>query len=102
MIGTPVPLSLYDPLAGVDPFDEANAGTNDEATLLRYQEELHAADYNPAVASNWSDVAVLSDWAGNGYLWVTVIYDDGTIQKFFDQQWGEGIVAVQSALRDAD
>ncbi|MET0956152.1 MAG: hypothetical protein ABWY68_09390 [Cryobacterium sp.] len=100
--GTPVPLSLYDPLAVLDPrLDEANAGRSDEATLQRYQDELHAADYNPAVASDWSDVVVLTDWPQNGYLWVTVIYDDGTIQDFFDQQWGEGIVAVQSALRDS-
>ena len=100
--GTPVPLSLYDPLAVFDPrLDEANAGRSDEATLQHYQDELHAADYNPAVASDWSDVVVLADGPQNGYLWVTVIYDDGTIQDFFDQQWGEGIVAVQSALRDS-
>ncbi|WP_181397092.1 hypothetical protein [Cryobacterium arcticum] len=47
-------------------------------------------------------MVVLTDWPQNGYLWVTVIYDDGTIQDFFDQQWGEGVVAVQSALRDTD
>ncbi|PXA72774.1 hypothetical protein CTB96_01325 [Cryobacterium arcticum] len=43
--GTPVPLSLYDPLAVLDPrLDEANAGRSDEAALQRYQDELHAAD----------------------------------------------------------
>jgi hypothetical protein len=87
----PVPLSLYDPLADIDPrTEEGNAGPSDEATLLRLQEDLHAADYAP----------ILSDWTENGYLWVSVIYDDGSVQRFLDDRFGEGVVAVQSALRD--
>jgi hypothetical protein len=98
---SPVPLSLYDPLANIDPrFDEGNAGPSDEATLLRLQEELHAADYAPATFTSWSDAPILSDWTENGYLWVSVIYDDGSVQAFFDDRFGEGVVAVQSALRD--
>jgi hypothetical protein len=97
----PVPLSLYDPLADIDPrTEEGNAGRSDEATLLRLQEDLHAAAYSPATSTRWSDAPILSDWTENGYLWVSVIYDDGSVQRFFDDQFGEGVVAVQSALRD--
>lgn len=96
-----IPLSLYDALAQFDPrSDAANAGASDEATLMRLQDELNAADYNPGTFSDWSEAPVLSSWTENGYLWVSVIYDDGSVQEFFDQQFGEGIVAVQSALRD--
>lgn len=98
----PVPLSLYDPLAQLDArLDPANPGPSDESTLLRVQEELHAAHYNPATFSDWSEAPILSDGPENGYLWVSVIYDDGSVQRFFDEQFGEGVVAVRSALRDA-
>ncbi|MGO4785240.1 hypothetical protein [Cryobacterium sp. W22_MBD10_FK3] len=98
----PVPLSLYDPLAQVDPrLDEATPGPSEESTLLRLQDELHAAEYSPTTFSDWSEAPILSDWTQNGYLWVSVIYDDGSIQRFFDQQWGEGVIIVQSALLTA-
>ncbi|WP_146073373.1 hypothetical protein [Cryobacterium sp. N22] len=99
----PIPLSLYDPLAQIDPrLDEANPGPSTESTLLRLQDELNAAEYSPATASDWSAMPILSNWTQNGYLWVSVIYDDGSIQRFFDDQWGAGVIAVQSALKDAD
>ena len=98
----PVPLSLYDPLAQIDPrLDEATPGPSEESTLLDLQDELNAADYSPATASDWSEMPILSNWTQNGYLWVSVIYDDGSIQRFFDDQFGAGVVAVQSALQDA-
>jgi hypothetical protein len=97
----PVPLSLYDPLADIDPrLDEADPGPNDEATLLRVQEELHAKEYYPATVTDWSEAPILGNGPQNGYLWVSVIYDDGSVQRFFDDQFGEDVIAVQSALRD--
>lgn len=97
----PIPLSLYDPIAQIDPRrDPANAGPSDESTLLALQEQLHAADYSPAQFSDWSEAPILGDWPENGYLWVNVIYDDGSIQKFFDEQFGTDVVAVVPALRD--
>ncbi|MEU4384882.1 hypothetical protein [Promicromonospora sp. NPDC023805] len=36
----------------------------------------------------------------NGYVWVTVVYDDGSIQRYADDRYGADTVAVQSALRD--
>ncbi|TFD85751.1 hypothetical protein E3T61_16595 [Cryobacterium lactosi] len=98
-----IPLSLYDPLAQVDPrLDEDTPGPSEESTLLRLQDELNAADYSPATATatDWAGMPILSNWTQNGYLWVSVIYDDGSIQRFFDTQFGDGVVAVQSALQD--
>ena len=37
----------------------------------------------------------------NGYVFLTVIYDDGKLQKKMDQVYGPKIVAVESALRPA-
>jgi hypothetical protein len=44
----------------------------------------------------------LSGWIENGYVWVTVIYDDGSIQRYADDKYGADTVAVQSALRDIE
>jgi hypothetical protein len=85
----------------VDPrLDEATPGPSDEGTLLRLQDELNAADYSPATATDWSETPILSNWTQNGYLWVSVIYNDGSIQRFFDTQFGDGVVAVQAAVQD--
>lgn len=87
-----IPLALYDPMRPEpDPrSDPANAGANDEALLLRIQEELHA----------WTDVTVLTSHPDNGYLWATVYYDDGSIQTYLDEIYGSDVVVVQSALGD--
>ncbi|TFC03156.1 hypothetical protein E3O42_06865 [Cryobacterium adonitolivorans] len=99
----PIPLSLFDPLVTIDPrLDEVNPGPGDDSTLLRLQDELNTAEYSPATFSDWSEAPILSNWTQNGYLWVSVIYDDGSVQRFFDDQWGAGVVAVQSALKGAD
>lgn len=42
----------------------------------------------------------LTGWIENGYVWVTVVYDDGSIQRYADARYGADTVAVQSALRD--
>ena len=84
-----VMLALYDPVPVVDPFlDEANAGASDEASLLAIQETI--ADEAP--------VSVLSSVPQNGYLFVTVLYDDGAVQKWADTAYGEGVVQVRGAL----
>lgn len=44
----------------------------------------------------------LSGWVENGYVWVTVVYDDGSIQRYADGTYGADTVAVLSALRDVD
>jgi len=88
----PIPLALYDPIRPEpDPrADPANAADNSEDLLTRVQNELSA----------WTDVQVLSSYQENGYLWVSVYYDDGTIQSYLDEVYGPDVVVVQSALRD--
>ncbi|SEN79128.1 hypothetical protein [Cryobacterium luteum] len=64
------------------------AGASDDATLQAIQDGLNQPQ-------------MLTSMPMNGYLWVSVLYDDGTIQKFVDEQYGPDVVIVQSALRPA-
>ena len=85
----PIMLALYDPMASPDPReDPANAGTSDEADLLTIQDELAEA------------VDILGSYPSNGYLFADVLYDNGQIQRYVDEVYGDGVVAVRSALRD--
>ncbi|MHA7247247.1 hypothetical protein [Arthrobacter tecti] len=89
----PIPLSLYSPPAYIDPrTDKENPGAGNEADLARLQEELFMA----------KDAELLTAWVENGYLFVTVIYDDGALQDTYDAKYGQNIIAVQSALRPVD
>lgn len=85
----PIPLSLYDPIADIDPrLEPANLGAGEEAELEQLQAEL------------WeSGQRILTSSVVNGYLLVTVVYDDGTLQERYDRQYGPDLIAVQSALR---
>lgn len=86
-------LALYDPMPRDAPLrDPANAGDAPEAELLRIQEGLFDAAPFP----------VLGSWPENGYLFVTVIYDDGRIQDWFDAEYGPEKISVVGALQDAD
>lgn len=85
----PIPLSLYSPIGSPDPRqDPQNPGASDNATLQTIQDGLNQPQ-------------ILTAMPLNGYLWLTVLYDDGIIQSFVDEQYGEGVVIVQSALRRA-
>lgn len=87
-----IPLALYDPMpTEPDPrLDPANGGEGGEDELRDLQSRL--ADEAP--------VDVLMSWPENGYLFVIVVYDDGSIQEELDAAYGPGLIAVQSALRD--
>lgn len=89
--GDAIPLSLYDPMADIDPrTDEKNRGSTDEAELQRVVDDmLETYDMPP----------ILSYWVENGYAWIAVIYDNGPIQAYLDEKYGAGVVAVASALR---
>jgi hypothetical protein len=89
----PIMLALYDPMPVVDPFvDPANAGETSEAELTALQEKVHNDEF----------VTPLTSWPENGYLFVHVIYDDGSVQRYFDELHGKGVVQVRSALRDLE
>lgn len=84
-------LALYDPMPFVDPLlDPENAGDSSEADLTRIQDELTASAPFP----------ILSAAQTNGYLFVDVVYDDGSIQTWVDQQYLPDTVVIRSALHD--
>lgn len=87
----PIPLALYDPMAAEpDPrLDPANAGVGEESELLGIQEELAEQDAFEVLVSS----------VENGYLFVTVIHDDGSIQDYLDAEYGADRIAVVSALQ---
>ncbi|WP_157156354.1 MULTISPECIES: hypothetical protein [unclassified Diaminobutyricimonas] len=86
----PIPLALYDPMAQVDPRqDPQNAGATSEDRLIEIQEKLWNSDA----------LELLTSAPANGYLWVHVPYDDGSIQDYVDGQYGADVVIVQSAMR---
>ena len=85
-------LALYDPMPFVDPqLDPANAGDTDPAELERIQAELTGDD---------SPLVPLMTSIENGYLFVTVLYDDGSIQAWADATYLPDAVAIRPALRD--
>ena len=89
----PIPLALYDPAQQEpDPrFDPATPGAGTEAET----EEIHTQ----LLESQAFDE--LSSWSQNGYLFVNVIYDDGSLQEYVDERFGPDLVAIIPALRPA-
>jgi hypothetical protein len=84
-----VMLALYDPAPVVDPArDPANAGTTSEADLAVVQE---------LVIAN-APVEVLTSTVENGYVFVYVVHDDGSVQQWADASYGVDVVQVRSAL----
>lgn len=87
----PVLLALYDPIALPDPTG-GEPGTTGEARLLAIQSQLP-----DRLGDDGS--AYLASSPENGYLWVDVLWDDGTYQQAADDDFGEGVVIIRSALR---
>ena len=84
----PIMLALYDPMPLPDPTG-GEPGKGVEASLLAINEEL---------PDRLGD-EYLTSWIENGYLWVEVVWDDGTMQDAADAEFGVDIVVVRSALR---
>lgn len=87
--GEPVMLALYDPIAPVDPTG-GEPGTANEAELAEIQDDLTAV-----IGDN-----LLASYPEDGWLWVDVVWDDGTLQDAADTTYGEGAVVIRSALRE--
>lgn len=87
----PIPLALYDPMVPEDPTGGATGATG-EARLLEIQDDL------PELLTPGTQY--FSSWPDRGYLWVQVIWDDGTIQQSLDAHYGKDVIVVQSALRE--
>ncbi|WP_425841994.1 hypothetical protein [Microbacterium sp. PA5] len=85
----PIMLALYDPMAPADPTGgEPGAGAEDD--LLAIQEEL---------PDRLGD-AYFASYPQDGWLFVDVLWDDGTWQDAADGEFGADTVIIRSALRE--
>jgi hypothetical protein len=87
----PIMLALFDPVRPEDPTGGVD-GTTPDADLTAIQDDL----------TDRLGADALSTWTERGYVWVQVIWDDGTLQSAADAEFGDGVVIVTSALREID
>lgn len=87
----PMLLALYDPMAPEDPTG-GREGDTAEPRLLEIQERLPDALGDDGTL-------YLGSYPERGYLWVDVLWDDGTMQKAADSDFGDDVVVIRSALR---
>lgn len=87
----PIMLALYDPVRPEDPTGGV-PGASSEAELAQVSDELSKAVGRDA----------LTLWTERGYVWMQVVWDDGSVQNAMDAAYGDGVVVVTSALREID
>jgi hypothetical protein len=86
--GAPMSLALYDPMALPDPTDgEPGSATADDVRTIQ-----------EAVPDALGD-AYLGSYDQDGWVFVDVVWDDGTWQQAADDDFGAGKVIIRSALR---
>lgn len=83
----PIMLALYDPMP--IPSEPQEPGVTDEDVLLAIQQEL----------PDRLGGSILTSMAQEGRLVVDVVWDDGTWQKAADEDYGQDVVVIRSALR---
>lgn len=81
-------LALYDPMMREDPTNGA-PGRGDDQTLTQISDELAAVMGEEFLAAAPAD----------GWLWVDVVWDDGTWQDAVDAAYGDDMVVVRSAMQ---
>ncbi|MDP3951919.1 hypothetical protein [Microbacterium sp.] len=85
---TPIPLALFDTIER-PVSTPGTPGATSETALADVQEKI----------SDLLDSQVLlASGVENGYLVVDVVWDDGTLQKAADADFGEDVVVMRSAL----
>ena len=82
------PAALYDTVAQ-SPSPEPEGTDTDAATLARIQKETEQLP------------GLLSAATYDGYVGVEVVHDDGSLQAWADETYGEGVVVITSALVEA-
>lgn len=87
----PIMLALFDPVAPEDPTGGVE-GTTSDADLASIQDDISARLGADALT-------VTTD---RGYVWLQVVWDDGTIQDAADAEFGDDVVIVTSSLREID
>ncbi len=85
----PIMLALYDPMPLDDPTG-GEPGAGAEADLLRIQDEL------PGRLGD----AYFASYPQDGWLFVDVLWDDGTWQDAANGEYGADTVIIRSALRE--
>ncbi|MDT3343796.1 hypothetical protein [Microbacterium aquilitoris] len=85
---TPVPLALFDAMPAPDP-TEGKTGSATAEDIATIEEIVPDAIGNDMLGMHDQD----------GWVYVDVIWDDGTWQKAADQDFGTGKVIIRSALR---
>ena len=90
----PTLLALYDPMPQEDPTG-GEPGSTPESRLIEIQDGL------PEVLGADGQV-YLSSFPDMGRLWVDVLWDDGTLQAAADEDYGDGVVVIHSALQALD
>ncbi|GAB3598995.1 hypothetical protein GCM10027408_17400 [Microbacterium tumbae] len=88
---SPVLLALYDPMPVEDPTG-GEPGTTDEARLNEIVDDI-------GVRLADSRELFLGAYPDNGYVWMDVLWDDGTLQRAADDDFGAEVVVVRSALQ---
>lgn len=87
----PILLALYDPIRPEDPTGGVD-GTTSDADLTRIQDDISAR----------LGADALGVGTDRGYVWVQVVWDDGTLQNAADAEFGDDVVIVTSSLREID
>lgn len=89
----PILLALYDPMMPEDPTGGETGDTSEER-LLEIQAQLDGR-----LGDDGS--TYFGSYPERGYLWVDVLWDDGTYQNAADAEFGDGVVVIRSALRES-
>lgn len=85
----PILLALYDPMMREDPTDgRAGKATDDDVDAVQ------------ATAPDLLGAAYLGSYPEGGWVWLDVVWDDGTLQQAADDDYGTGVVVVRSALTE--
>ena len=90
----PMLLALYDPMPQEDPTG-GEPGNTPESRLIEIQDGL------PEVLGSDGQM-YLSSFPDMGRLWVDVLWDDGTLQAAADEDYGDDVVVIRSALQALD
>lgn len=88
-----VMLALYDPMFVQDPaLLPENKGASTDAELNAVSDTI------------WGDAPfeILGSYPENGYLFVRVVFDDGTYQEWADNRYGPDVVQVRSVLSEIE
>lgn len=87
----PILLALFDTVAPEDPTGGVD-GTTPADELERVQNDITGRLGADALAVSTE----------RGYVWLDLVWDDGTMQDAVDAEYGDGVVIVTSALREID